>query len=114
MQTEREGGAVRVEVASVAPGTLVARAGSFASEWQDEQQAPVLQGPPVTLTLAIDDPRQPVLLEVRHQGADGAVGVARVRVQPAVPSSAAGPPRRRPPVHRLQPRPDGFGPIESA
>ncbi len=89
VQTERTGGSVRVEVASVIPGTIVARAGSVESEWQDEAEAPILQGPPVTLTLAIDDPREPVLMEVRHQGDDGVVAVARLRLQPAVPSSPA-------------------------
>ncbi|HVF14822.1 MAG TPA: hypothetical protein VM942_09505 [Acidimicrobiales bacterium] len=119
VQTEREGGELRVEVASPTPGTIVARAGSFASEWQDDQQVPVVQGPPITLTLDIDDPRRPVLLEVRHEGADGVASIARVRVQPAV-SSSKGSSSRGPSApsggERLstdsQLRVGGFGPVE--
>ena len=111
VQTEREGGEVRVEVASASPGTVVARVGSLASVWQDDEQVQVVQGPPVTLTLEVADPRQPVLLEVYHQGADGMTASARVRVQPAVPSSQGPSGGNRLSIDS-QLRVGGFGPIE--
>ena len=112
VRTEREGDILRVEVASLAPGILVARAGTFGSEWQDEQQAPAPVGPPVTFTLAVEASPLPLLLEVRHEGEDGMVGIARLRVQPSVAAGASGTPAGDPLSAASRLRPDGIGPID--
>ncbi|MEA2684965.1 MAG: hypothetical protein QOE93_160 [Actinomycetota bacterium] len=112
VRAEREGDAIRVEIASLAPGTLVVRAGDFGSEWQDEQSAPAAESaPPVHLTLAVDAPRRPLLLEVRHEGEDGAVGIFRMRLQPSEPSATGSPSGDRLSASS-ELRPDGIGPID--
>ena len=79
---ERDGPHVRLRVTSQAPGTIRARAGHFASEWYVEQAEPAPVGGEVVLTLPVDDQDSPLLVQVRHEGADGRVALVERRAQP--------------------------------
>ncbi len=99
---ERRVGEVRVEAYSRAPGTLQARVGAFDTEWQAEESVPVEVGP-VTVVLAVGEDESPMALQLRHEGADGKVGISVLRLQPVAPPAGTGPavtacrpPRRSP------------------
>jgi hypothetical protein len=106
LHLEREGGELRVEVHNRAPGTITAHVGRFASEWHDEKTVRVETGP-LSLTLRALDGELPLLLEVRHEGVDGVLAVAAVRVRPEAAPPAS--PDRLSASSRL--RIDGIGPI---
>ncbi len=87
---EREAGRVQVEAYSRAPGTLVARVGSLGSEWEAEQSVPV-DIEHVRVTLAVDQDEYPQVIQLRHEGVDGTIGIGVFRVQPVAPPAGSTP-----------------------
>ena len=90
LMLERRAGQVQVEGYSRAPGTLLARVGSFGAGWDTEQSVPVDIGP-VEVTLDVDQDEYPQVVQLRHEGADGKVGIAVFRVQPVAPPAGSTP-----------------------
>jgi len=87
---EREAGRVHVEGYSRAPGTLRAWVGRFGAEGEEEESVPVDIGP-VTVTLAVDREEYPQVVQLRHEGTDGTVGITVFRVQQVAPPAGTRP-----------------------
>ncbi len=90
VKLERRAGEVRVEAYGRAAGTLHARVGAFDSEWEAEESVPVEVGP-VSVALDVDRGEYPMVLQLRHEGADGKVGIGMFRLQPVSPPAGTSP-----------------------
>ena len=106
---ERGAGRVQVEGYSRAPGTLLVRVGGLGSEWEAEHSEPVDIGP-VRVTLDVDQDEYPQVVQLRHEGADGTVGISVFRVQPVAPPAGSVP--RGAPLSSASPVSfSGIGPV---
>ena len=80
VQVSRSGDELRVDVTSTAAGSVQAMAGPFQAEWVVDQAREVSPGTAIRFDLDTGLGDAPVLLRLRHEGADGVVSVAERRV----------------------------------
>ena len=80
VQVSRSGDELRVDLTATASGTVRAMAGPFQAEWTVSQAKEVNPGASIQFTLDTGLGDEPMLLRLRHEGADGVVTVAERRV----------------------------------